>query len=264
MRYVDAHVHLSDPEYESSVDKILEDARRSSIVALVSNSMNLSTSLRSIELAEKYPRFVYAALGIHPWNVKELEQNELERTIDLINSHCQNRGVVAIGEIGLDYKYLKSDKKELMNRQYEVFCKMLQLSEKLSLPAVIHSRGTTQEIMNMLPSYNIERVLLHWFSNPIELLPEITEREYYITEGPAIIFSDHIQEIVRQIPLTNLLTETDGPVRFFKPPFKGKMATPADIPVVTEVVAKIKGKERMEVAEQIYRNFTTFFRTDQV
>ena len=259
MRYVDAHVHLADPEYGKYVDNVIEEARRSDVVALVSNSTNLQTSLRSIELAERHPKFVYAAVGIHPWNVKGLLQNELEQTTDLITSHSRNRGVVAIGEIGLDYKYVNGGKKELMSKQYEIFCRMLRLSEELSLPVIIHSRGTTQEIMDILASYNIEKVLLHWFSNPIELLPKIVERGYYITEGPATLFSSDIQEIVRQVPLKNLLTETDGPVRFFKPPFKGEMTTPAVISLIVDAMAKIKREERMQVAEQIYRNFVAFF-----
>ena len=259
MNYVDAHVHLSDPKYGKHVDNVIEDARRSDVVALVSNSTDLQTSLRNIELAERHPKFVYATVGIHPWNVKGLLQNELEQTTDLITNHRRNKGVVAIGEIGLDYKYVNLGKKELMSKQHEIFCRMLRLSEELSLPAIIHSRGTTQEILDILVSYNIKKVLLHWFSNPIELLPKIVERGYYISEGPATLFSSEIQEIVRQVPLNCLLTETDGPVRFFKPPFNGETTTPAVISLIVDAVAKIKREKRMQVAEQIYRNFMSFF-----
>jgi TatD DNase family protein len=219
----------------------------------------MQTSLQSIKLVKKHPTLVYAALGIHPWNIKELLPNEIENTVNLILNHKQHERVVAIGEIGLDYKYLKEGKHELLDIQYKVFCKMLQLSEKLSLPAIIHSRGTTSEIMDLLSSYNIKKILLHWFSNPMELLPEIVERGYYITEGPPTVYSSQIRDIVRRIPLTNLLTETDGPVRYFKPPFKGEMTTPAFIPLVVDAVAKIKGKEKTEVAEQIFKNFVAFF-----
>jgi len=264
MKFVDAHLHLSDPEYEVHIDKIIEDARRSNVVALVSNSMNLQTSLQSIKLAEKYPKLVYAALGIHPWNVKKLQSNELEHTVKLILNHeHRQKRIVAIGEIGLDYKYLKGKKKELLSMQYEVFCKMLQLSEKLSLPAIIHSRGTTSEIVDILSSYNIKKILLHWFSNPMKLLPKIVERGYYITEGLPTVYSSHMQDIVRRIPLTNLLTETDGPVRFFRSPFKGEMTTPVFIPLVVDKIAEIKGKKKEEVAEQIFKNFVTFFEIEQ-
>jgi TatD DNase family protein len=263
MKYVDAHVHLSDPEFKATVDTVVDDARKAGIVAMVSSSVDVATSLRNIELAAAYPRLVYAALGIHPWNVKALEEGEVVQTVDLISRYHQRGSVVAIGEIGLDSKYAKTDQEELMARQRAVFCEMLGLGEKLALPVIVHSRGTTPEIMDLLPSYRIERVLLHWFSNPIELLPKIVERGYSITEGPAVTFSDHIQEIVRQMPLANLLSETDGPVRFFKPPFRGKTAAPVDIPLVVRAIAEIKRKEETEVASEIYRNFTSFFGVNQ-
>ncbi len=259
MKFVDAHVHLSDPDYEKQIDKVVEDAERSNVIALVSNSMNLQTSLESIELAERLPKLVYAAVGIHPWNVRQLLPDELERVVDLIVNHKEHERMVAIGEIGLDYKYVKGEKQDFLTRQYEVFVEMLQLGEKLSLPVIIHSRGTTSEIFDMLSSYNIERVLLHWFSEPIRLLSKIVDRGYYITEGPPTVYSKHIQNIIRQVPITNLLTETDGPVKFFKPPFKGKTTLPSHIPLVVDAISEIKNKRKEEIAEQIYQNFTIFF-----
>lgn len=265
MKFVDAHVHLSDPEYKTQIGRIVEDAQNSNVVALVSNSMNLQTCLESIELAERYTKLVYVALGIHPWNVSRLSPDELENTIDLIINYREHERIVAIGEIGLDHKYVKgSANQDFLSRQYEVFVEMLQLGEKLSMPVIIHSRGTTSEIFDMLSSYDIEKVLLHWFSEPIELLPKIVDSGYYVTEGPPTVYSSHIQDIIRRVPITNLLTETDGPVRFFKPPFRGKMTLPSHIPLVVEAIAKAKNKGKEEIAEQIYQNFATFFGIDRV
>ena len=162
MKLIDAHVHLSDAEYAKRTDELVADATNSNVVALVSNSMDLETSIGSLKLSEKYPNVVYPALGIHPWNVNLLKENELEQTLQLISEQHQKNAVVAIGEIGLDYKYETIWEKQLM-----VFDKMLRLAEKLDLPAIIHSRGTTAQIVDMLPSYNLKRVLLHWFSHPM-------------------------------------------------------------------------------------------------
>jgi len=257
MKFVDAHIHLSDPEYEGKIEEIMEDARQSNVVALVSNSMNLRTSLLSLQLAEENPGFVFAALGIHPWNVKTLSQNEAQETANLILQHRKHEGrIVAVGEIGLDYKYAKDER--LMKLQREVLDVMLHASEKTSLPVIIHSRGTTSQIVDLLPSYNVKRVLLHWFSSPIGLLPQIVDRGYYITEGPPSVFSKRIREIVRRVPLTSLLTETDGPVRYWGP-FKGKTTTPSFIPQVVEAVAELKDMKKDEVADQILQNFIAFF-----
>ncbi len=254
MKFVDAHVHLSDEEYSECVDEIITEAKSSNVVALVSNSMDLETSIGSLRLAERYPNMVYPALGIHPWNVNTLTEDELQKTLELISKEKQNKGLVAIGEIGLDYKYTKMWDKQLM-----VFEEMLHLAEKLDLPVIIHSRGTTAQIVEMLPSYNLRKVLLHWFSNPINALAKVVEHGYYITEGPPTAYSNGIRTVVRRIPLTNLLTETDGPVRFYKNPFNGKKTTPAFIPTVVKAIAEIKNMDVADVAAQITKNFEEFF-----
>lgn len=254
LKFVDAHIHLSDEEYAGKVDEIVLDAKSSNVAALVSNSMNFETSVKSLELAERYNGMVYAALGIHPWNVNTLTEDELRQTTEFIMKQRQNKALIAIGEVGLDYKCEKAWDKQLM-----VFDEMLHLAEKLNLPVIIHSRGTTAKITDMLPSYNLKRVLLHWFSNPISVLPKAIEMGCYISEGPPTAYSNGIREVVKKVPLTNLLTETDGPVRYFKSPFIGKMTTPAFIPTVVGAIAEIKMVSVEEVADQIVKNFEEFF-----
>jgi TatD DNase family protein len=254
MKFVDAHIHLSDEEYHECIDEIITEARNSNVVALVSNSMDLRTSIRNLRLAEQYPRIVYAALGVHPWNVNALTEKELQQTIALIYEKGQGKELIAIGEIGLDHKYAT-----IWDKQVAVFNEMLRLAEKLDLPVIIHSRGTTTQIIEMLPSYNLKMVLLHWFSNPISALSKVVQNGYYISEGLPTVYSNGIQKVVKRIPLTSLLTETDGPVRFSNPPFDGKRTTPAFIPSVVKAIAEIKKIDVIDVAEQLVRNFEEFF-----
>jgi TatD DNase family protein len=254
MKLIDAHIHLSDPEYAKCTDELVAEAKRSNVVALVSNSMDFETSIGSLRLAEKYPGEVYPALGIHPWNVNVLKENELEETLKLISEQSQKKAIAAIGEIGLDYKYEK-----IWNKQLMVFDKMLRAAEKLDLPAIIHSRGTTAQIVDMLPSYNLKRVLLHWFSHPMSALYKAVEHGYFITEGPPVAYSNGIREVVKKVPLTNFLTETDGPVTYRKPPFNGQLTRPSFIRTVVEAVAEVKNMAVVDVAEQIARNFEGFF-----
>jgi len=254
MKLVDAHIHLSDPEYAGHTDDIVMDAKTSGVVALVSNASDYLTSLESLRLAGKYPELVYVALGIHPWNVNVLKENELEDTIRLISDQRQNKSIVAIGEIGLDCKYEASWEQQLM-----VFDRMLRLAEKLNLPVIIHSRGTAEFIVETLPSYNLKHVLLHWFSHPLTALYEAIDHDYYITEGPPVVYSNGIREVVTKVPLTHLLTETDGPVLFRKSPFNSQMTKPSFVSTVIDAVAEIKKMKPEEVSEQIIKNFETFF-----
>ncbi|MEM3642039.1 MAG: TatD family hydrolase [Candidatus Bathyarchaeia archaeon] len=254
LRYVDAHIHLSDEEYVEKVDEIVSEAKNSNVVALVSNSMDLKTNVESLKLTEKYRGTVYAALGVHPWSVNNLTEKQLhEFSVFILKQQC-NDAVVAIGEVGLDYKYERIWDKQLM-----VFDEMLRLAEKLGLPVIIHSRGTTAKIVELLPSYSLKKVLLHWFSNPISVLSKAVERGCYISEGPPVAYSNGLREVVKRIPITNFLTETDGPVRYFKSPFNGKMTTPAFLPTVVKAVAEVKKMDVFEVGDQIIRNFEDFF-----
>ena len=214
----------------------------------------MKQAVGSLKLAEKYPGQVYAALGIHPWNVNVLKENELEDTLKLISDQNRAKAVVAIGEIGLDYKYEAVWAKQMM-----VFEKMLHLAEELDLPAIIHSRGTTAQIVDMLPSYTLKRVLLHWFSHPMSALYKAVDNGYFITEGPPAAYSNGIREVIKKVPLTNFLTETDGPVTYYKAPYKGRLTSPSFIPTVIQAVAEVKGMEAAAVAEQVALNFEGFF-----
>ncbi|MGA2386474.1 MAG: TatD family hydrolase [Candidatus Bathyarchaeia archaeon] len=252
MKLVDAHVHLSDAQYAGHIEELVADAKNASVTALITNAMDLKTCKSDLALAEKYSGLVYPALGIHPWNVNALAEGELKQTIDLIE---KSKGEVkAIGEIGLDFKYETAWEKQMM-----VFDKMLHLAEKLDLPVIIHSRGTTDKVIDLLPSYRVKRVLLHWFSYPLSALDRAMDRGYFITEGPPAVYSSGIREVIEKVTLTQFLTETDGPVTYYKRPFKGQLTKPSFIRNVVEAVAEIKKTNVDDVAQRIAENFQVFF-----
>ena len=111
----------------------------------------------------------------------------------------------------------------------------------------------------MLPSYDLKKVLLHWFSHPIEALSKALDNGYFITEGPPITYSKGIREVVEKTPLTNLMTETDGPVTYWKQPYNGQMTKPSYLRNVVEAIAEIKKTSVENVTEQIASNFQDFF-----
>jgi TatD DNase family protein len=252
MRLIDAHVHLSDTGYTGHIEELIADSKASDVVALITNSMDLKTCQNDVKLSRQYPGLVYPALGIHPWNINILGETELEDTINYIQS--QRGTVKAVGEIGLDYKY-----ETIWEKQIMVFDKMLRLAESLNLPVIIHSRGTTDKIVEMLPSYRLDKVLLHWFSHPLEALEKAIAQGYYITEGPPVTYSKGIREVIEKTPLTKIMTETDGPVTYWKKPYSGQLTKPSFVRNVVAAVAEIKKLSIDEVAEQIAENFQAFF-----
>lgn len=138
---------------------------------------------------------------------------------------------------------------------------MLRAAEKLSLPVIIHSRRTASEVLDVLSSFGVKKVLFHWFGGPMELLSKIVEKGFYVSEGPPTVYSSKTRELLRRTPLDRLLTETDGPVRFGGP-FYGKMTTPSFVPLVVKAIAEIKGVAETEVADQILGNFVDLFGVD--
>lgn len=251
MKLIDAHVHLSDAGYAGQVDDLIEDADKAGVAALMTNSVDLVTCQIDLKLAEKYPGLVYPALGVHPSSVNALKEGELEQVVELIR---KQQGVVkAVGEIGLDIKY-----ETVWQKQLAVFDRMLRLGEELDLPVIIHSRGTTEKVVELLPSYRLKRVLLHWFSQPMSALQTAMDRGYFITEGPPAVYSSGIREVVEKASLSNFLTETDGPVKYWKRPFEGQLTKPSFIRNVVEAVAEIKKMKAEDVAEQVAQNFEVF------
>lgn len=257
LKYVDAHIHLSDSGYIDRVDEIIAIAKRTGIVAMVTNSTDLETSRLNLQLAERHPGLVYAATGIHPWNANQLTACELQETMDLMRGSAGfGKKIVAVGEIGLDPKYAR--RREQKEQQFKVFNEMVQLAEQLSLPVIVHSRWSAQKILELLPSYRLKAVLWHWLSGPSEVISRIIERGDYISEGPPVAYSDKIREIVSKVPLERLLTETDGPVRYYGP-FKDTPTTPALIPSTVRAISQVKSSGESHVAEQILSNFGHFF-----
>ena len=179
MKLIDAHVHLSDAEYTGHIDELIADAKNAGVVALMTNSMDLKTCQNDLNW-QRNTDLVYPALGIHPWNVNVLKKTNLKN--HRFNPKTKNI-VKAIGEIGLDYKY-----ETVWEKQMVVFDKMLHLAESLELSGIIHSRGTTDKVVDMLPS-TLKRVLLHWFSYPMTALIRAIDNGYFITEGPPATYS---------------------------------------------------------------------------
>ena len=200
----DAHIHLSDPEYKSNIDMILNYMDLLKIKACCV-SMDLETSNETMNLCEK-SKNVLPFLGIHP----EMAQKESSSVYDLIEENHQI--INGIGEIGLDRTYIDSE--DEWNIQKQVFSKQLSLAEKFNKPISIHSRKTLTDIFEILPSYKIPGILLHWFDGNKSQLKIAMDNQYFVSYGPLLIYANDKQVLLGKTDLSQLLVETDGPVKF--------------------------------------------------
>ena len=201
----DAHIHLSDAEYEHDIPLILNCMERLCIKACCV-SMDYTSSKKTLELG-KQSDFILPFIGVHP----EKAQDGVESTFKLIDEN--NETISGIGEIGLDTTYTNSD--EEFQKQEEVFKTQLSYAEKFGKPVSIHSRKTLDQILEILPSYKIPSVLLHWFDGSKKQLQKAMDLDCYVSFGPVMVYSKDKQVLLSKANKDKILVETDGPVRFF-------------------------------------------------
>ena len=163
MKLIDSHAHLMDEQFEDDVEKVIQNAKNNGIEKIVNIGYSKETSIKAIEIAEKYD-FIYAVVGMHPDECNE------EVDISFLKELAQNKKVVAIGEIGLDYHYEGYNKET----QKKYFIEQIKLANELKLPVVIHSRDADMDMLEILKNNKIENnFVMHCFSSSIEILKEV-------------------------------------------------------------------------------------------
>jgi TatD DNase family protein len=209
MSLVDAHIHLTDEEFSYCIDLVITTIKAMRI-KVCSVCVNNESSLRSIYLfsSPTYRNNIAQFIGIHPRyaNCEDVAKFRL-----LLEANTQS--VDGIGEIGLDKAYTLDDYSPY-SKQMEVFELMLQLAEKHRKPVSIHSRNSLDEILQLMTTYNISRVLMHWFSGNKRQLKECMERGYYVSYGPSLLYSEDKKVLLKKTDKARILTETDGPNKY--------------------------------------------------
>ena len=227
---IDIHIHLTDNEYQS-IPWLMQSFLKFYNCKMVSASVDLDTAIRSVKLAQEFPGKVIPFLGIHPQMVEKVDLDKFLEYLYANNTHA-----VGVGEIGLDRKLdSKSDPSE---KQMLFFRKQLEAAEKLGKPIAVHSRGTLKEVMNILPSYRLNGVLLHWFAGTENDLARAMNYGFYVSYGPTLVYSKSKQKLASSTPKDSILTETDGPVSY-QGCFGGKPALPTFLPSVLFALASI-------------------------
>ena len=244
---VDSHIHLSDPEYDTDIPFIINCMENMHIKACCV-SMDYETSTKTLELAKK-SNLILPFIGIHPEKAKE----EIDTTVELIHNNSDK--IAGIGEIGLDKTYVNSE--EEFQRQKLVFNKMLSLAEKLKKPISIHSRKTLDEIYEIIPSYSISGMLLHWFDGSKQQLQKAMDMDFFVSYGPVLVYANDKQSLLSKTDQNKILVETDGPVKFSKC-FGFKPAQISFIPSVVFCASKILRKPYEELSAVIEQNSNNF------
>ena len=253
MRFIDTHAHLYDEAFASEEDAAIERAISSGVDRIVFPDIDSQTRDIMFAIADRHPGSVFPCLGLHPTSVGK----EWEKEMAAIEGYL-SRKIYAIGEIGMDCYWSK----EFIREQQEVLRIQLELADKLDLPVIIHSRESTELIINVLKEcrhLNLKGVF-HAYSGSIETFRELQKLgDWYIGIGGVLTYRKaSIAETVREIPLERILLETDSP--YLTPvPFRGKRNESSYIPHIAARLSELTGKSMEEVAQTTTSNAEKLF-----
>ena len=254
--YFDTHVHLNSEQYED-IEKVIHDALENNVSKMVAVGYDLYTSRKAVKIANEYD-FIYAIVGIHPSEVKKMKDTDLLE----IESLLENKKVVGVGEIGLDYHWDKDNKQE----QKDVFVEQIKLANKYNLPISIHSREAGEDTYQILKENQeyYKKGIMHCYSYSLELAKEFIKLGFYLSFGGPITFlnAKTNKEVVKNIDIKNILIETDAP--YLTPhPFRGKLNEPKYIHLVAKEIAILKNMSYQDVAKLTYDNACKLFEVEK-
>jgi len=242
---VDIHAHLHFKEFENDLDEVIERARKAGVTTIINSGTSSESNKLSMELSKKYD-IVKPSFGLYP--IEALSLN-VEKELEYIKKNKNN--IIAIGEVGLDYQ--ESEDRKM---QKEIFIKIIELAEKIKKPLILHTRKAEADVLEILESAKIKNAILHCFSGNMKLVNKAHGLGCYFSIPPVIARLEHFQSLVKLIPSTRLLTETDSP---YLSPIKEKRNEPANVKKSVEEISKIKKIEYEEAEKIIFSNFQKIF-----
>ena len=253
MHFIDTHTHLYDEAFLGEDDLAVVRAVEAGVTKMILPDIDSQTREAMLALAERHEGTLFPCIGLHPTSVDTGWQNEMLQ----VEKHL-DRKIYAIGEIGMDCYWSK----EFIREQEEVLRIQLEIAARMNLPAIIHSRDSTELLINILKDYAHLglRGVFHAFSGSLETFRELQKTgNWYIGIGGVLTYKKaSIAETVKQIPLERILLETDSP--YLTPvPFRGKRNESSYIPYIADRLAELSGHSLEEVAHTTTENAQKLF-----
>ena len=249
----DTHSHYNDEAFDTDREEVLKSLPSQNIFAVIDNGGNLESSQKALELSKKYS-YIYAAVGFHPEYLND-ERVDLNFLVSQLEILLNNEKVVAIGEIGLDYHF-NSDNKIV---QKNVFEEQIKVALEHNLPVIVHDRDAHGDTLEILKKYK-PRGVVHCFSGSVEMAREILKIGMSLGIGGVVTFKNakNIVEVVKNIPMSSIVLETDAP--YLAPtPFRGKRCISPYIEYTAQKIAEIKNISFKDVLEITKNNAIQLF-----
>lgn len=245
---IDTHTHIDMENFADRFDEVMQTAKDYGVEKVVIPGVEPSGFDRIIKLCEEYPD-VYGAVGVHPEELNSYNE-EAENKIKELLKH---KKIIAVGEIGLDYYWDKSQ----IEKQKEIFERQILIAKQAQKPILVHDREAHLDSFEILKKSNAAEigVVMHCFSGSPEFAQQCINEGFYIAIGGVVTFKNakKVKEVAKTVPLDKLLLETDAP--YMTPvPFRGKENQPAYVKFVAEEIAQLRGVSFEEIAEATTAN----------
>lgn len=255
MLIFESHAHYDDKQFGPDREELLSSMEENGIGKIINVGSDFASCRQTLELTQRYG-FVYGALGIHPSDIADLNED----TYEWLKKSAVLPKVAAIGEIGLDYYWEKDP--EVQSRQRYWFCRQMELARELSLPVIIHSRDAAEDTLKLMKGIHAEQIpgVIHCFSYSPEMAEEYVKMGYYIGIGGVVTFKNakKLKETAACIPLERILLETDCP--YLSPePNRGKRNSSLNLPYVAKEIAMLRSITEEEVIKATYENAMRLF-----
>lgn len=245
---VDVHAHLDDKAFDKDLKQVISRAIKNDFVTIINCGINSASNKKTLSLAKEY-EIVKAALGFFPTEALKVSEADLQKELEFIKKN-KNK-IIAISEVGLDYKYNKEK-----DKQKNIFLKFVSLAEKINKPLIIHSRNAEQDVIDICKSSNLKKIIFHCFTGKQKQIKEIEENNWSFSIPSIIVRYQQFQNLVDKVSLSNILTETDSPLLS---PYQNKRNEPSFIKENIKKIAEIKKITIEETQKIIFMNFQKFF-----
>ncbi len=254
MKYFDTHAHYNDKVFNENREEILKKCKDAKVQYIVNVGSSVKESLECINIANSHD-FIYASIGIHPYNIKE---DNVQDLYDMYKKE-ENKKVVAVGEIGLDYHFSKEDKKEQIN----CFIEQIELANTLKLPILVHTRDASLDTYKILKDEKKAEygTLLHCFNPTDDLVRLVLDRGYTVAFGGNITYkrAPSFGKYLNEIPLEQIVVETDAP--YLPPvPLRGTVNDSTNLKYICKRLAEYRGIDENIIVENVYNNAKKFYK----
>jgi TatD DNase family protein len=245
MKYqvIDSHCHLDFPKFNKDQKEVIKRANETGVIEMINSGVDYKTNSSSLELAKNYQQ-IHATLGLSPHMAVDADEEIIKQILNQIERNVGK--IVGIGEAGLDHYYCKSGIGR--QKQTEVFKRVIDIAEKYNKPLVIHARDAENTALEL--SRHLDTVIFHCYGGSIETMQKIVDAGHFVSVPTLVCFSDHHKEIVKQLPLENMLIETDSP---YLSPRKGRNE-PAFVLDSVPIISKLKEIDESEIARSTLQN----------